>query len=108
MTNEENESSILVKAVEEALKVPVPSQETPDLMTFQKCAPDRVGLPKNKFRVGSKEVKVMAAKSDSEGKPVVHGNGGHIYLKDYSNIKFWHEGKRISKAEHDELTNGVK
>ncbi len=86
MTNEEvKEDSLLEKAVEQALEVPMPQESTVKPFLHQTVSLNK-GLKKNVFRVGKKDQPKMEFKVDAEGKPVIHGNGGYIYIKDYSKL----------------------
>ena len=106
---EDNKLNDLQTAVELALQEPVPEQN-PDRVPylFEKV---RFGfnrnLKPNQFPLGKSDKPKFIPKLDASGEPVKLPNGGAVMVKDLSGIKFWHEGKLISKAEHDELTNGV-
>jgi hypothetical protein len=105
MTNEENKD--LEQAVEEALKTPIPAP-VPDIKPYLHQTSGARGLKGNTFPLGQKSKPSNLPKLDASGEVLKLSNGGDILVKDLSGIKFWHEGKLISKAEHDELTNGIK
>ena len=105
-----NEKDLLEKAIEQAMETALPEKEEPKLPRLYEKV--RFGfnrnLKANSFPVGQKSKLSNLPKLDASGEAVKLPNGGQYLVKDYSTVKFWHEGKLISKAEHDELTNGVK
>lgn len=110
MTNETEDQKLMEQAVEKALATPVPeevNQKAPYLHQKVKFGFNR-NLKSNSFPVGQKPKPSNLPKLDASGEVVKLPNGGDSLVKDYSNVKFWYNGKLISKAEHDELTNGVK
>ena len=108
MTNENELDKDLEKAVEQALETPLPAPVEDRPLWLHEKASLHKGLKANTFRLGKREKSVNLPKVDAEGQALKLPNGGDIMVKDYSDVKFWHNGKLISKAEHDELTNGVK
>lgn len=109
MTNEEQtEQELLQKAVEEAVAMPVPEEAPKEKLWLHQTARIHKRLKGNTFPLGQKSKPANLPKLDASGETLKLPNGGAVLTKDYSNVKFWHEGKLISKAEHDELTNGIK
>lgn len=114
MTNTE-EKSTLETAVKQALATPEPEQQERKPYLFETVG--RTFLKGNKFPVGKKaqaelKPKVVNNQVVELHKPRTVVNhktktativGVSIMVKSYGHVKFWHEGKLISKAEHDKL-----
>lgn len=105
---EPSEKELLEKAFEEANALPVPETKEKVKPWLHSTAYFNKGLNANSFPMGKGKKSPNLPKMDASGEVIKLPNGGAVLVKDYSNIKFWHEGNLISKAEHDELTNGVK
>lgn len=79
MTNK-TEQELLEQAVAEAAALPIPTQEEQRKPLLCEQASMYKGT-KNLFRPGRKNKAELIIKLDSEGKEVLHGNGGYVYTK---------------------------